>query len=144
DLTDLELFIEGIGPDKVSDIMTNIIRKPLIAYTQMQCELHGIPCFSVPSGTFWDKDNLKWDQGFVNLPLVKGNPKILIPKSFVRFSESFSHSRYYKHFVVNFLRDDHIERGTALVQYRKDKSPYVTKKAVMEDVASRAVSTKEY
>jgi hypothetical protein len=42
DLAETELFIEGIGPDKISDLTTNVIRGTLIEYTQNQCHLHGI------------------------------------------------------------------------------------------------------
>jgi hypothetical protein len=45
-LTDLEdtiLLIEGIGPDLVSDIATNVIRQPLINYTQDAANDLGIP-----------------------------------------------------------------------------------------------------
>jgi len=31
ELADCDLFIEGIGPDKISDISTNIIRRELIS-----------------------------------------------------------------------------------------------------------------
>jgi hypothetical protein len=42
DLAEAELFIRGIGPDKISDLTNNIIRGALIDYTRQQCELLGI------------------------------------------------------------------------------------------------------
>jgi len=41
-LEESELMIDGISHDKISDLTTNVIRGHLVAYTQQQCELHGI------------------------------------------------------------------------------------------------------
>lgn len=43
DLEDTAFFIEKVGKDIVSDITTNIIRGPLIAYTQQMATVFGIP-----------------------------------------------------------------------------------------------------
>ncbi|WP_375158605.1 hypothetical protein [Bradyrhizobium sp. RDT46] len=43
DLEDAALMIEGISVDIISDMTTNIIRGPLIEYTQRMCDQHGIP-----------------------------------------------------------------------------------------------------
>jgi hypothetical protein len=40
DLEDTVLMIEGISVDIVSDMTTNIIRGPLIAYTERMCKLY--------------------------------------------------------------------------------------------------------
>jgi hypothetical protein len=42
ELSDAELVIPGMGPDKISDITTNVIRGRLIEYTQNECHLHQI------------------------------------------------------------------------------------------------------
>jgi len=55
DLEDTVLMIEGISVDIVSDVVTNIIRAPLISYTQECCALYGIPLTSnVASGPTWN------------------------------------------------------------------------------------------
>ena len=43
DLEDTILMVEGVGPDTISDITTNIIREPLINYTRHACTFYGIP-----------------------------------------------------------------------------------------------------
>ena len=45
DLEDTVLMIEGISIDIVSDMATNIIREPLIRYTQQMCTQYEIPTF---------------------------------------------------------------------------------------------------
>ena len=57
DLEDTVLMIEGISVDIVSDIATNIIREPLIRYSQEMCEHYGIPTDDQAStGPLWDLD----------------------------------------------------------------------------------------
>jgi hypothetical protein len=54
DLEDTALVVEGIDIDRISDVTTNIIREPLIDYTQNVAEQHGIPVEQVGSGHTWD------------------------------------------------------------------------------------------
>src|SRR5690606_18608709 len=54
DLEDACLFIEGVGPDRISDAACNILRGPLIRYTQDMCQYYGIPVQrGVNSGPVW-------------------------------------------------------------------------------------------
>ncbi|UTW57091.1 hypothetical protein KFE96_09450 [Kordiimonas sp. SCSIO 12603] len=135
DLSDCALFVPGIGPDKISDITTNIIRRHLIEYTQNQCRLHGIDLDDeVPSGIFWDYEKGCWHTGeYVNLPLVDGNVVILVPKRFVKWPGSMQSlsNKYYTHFVSNFIREEQLETNGALVQVAQTtKRRYVLKKDI--------------
>lgn len=60
-IEDVRLFIEGIDKDKISDMVANIIKYPLIKYTQDQCKLLNVPLVSIEAGYWWDKD--KWVRG---------------------------------------------------------------------------------
>lgn len=130
DLGELELMVDGIGHDKISDITTNITRAVLIKYTQIQCDLYDIKMFRVASGTFWCRDELKWKQDYVDLPVFEEEKIILVPKMVVRWNMSVNHQEYYNHFVLNFLQQQHINAGSSLVKFLADGTPRVTKKDV--------------
>ncbi|MBU1039235.1 hypothetical protein KKC17_03390 [Patescibacteria group bacterium] len=137
-LEDTAIFIEGIGKDKVSDMTTNIIRANLIAYTQAQCALHGIPMTTdVPSGFFWDATNRRWEQVHTEMLVVNYKKILLVPKAVVSYVKEFNHGKYHQHYALEFLQDDHLRRNTPLVQttHNKDGSVrrrFVTKKDLIQ------------
>ena len=49
DLTDIELFMPGIGSDKISDLTVNVLRGEFVAYTEEQCKLLEIPTERIAS-----------------------------------------------------------------------------------------------
>lgn len=133
ELSDCELFIPGIGPDKISDITTNIIRRHLIQYTQTQCELHRVPLEDgIASGMLWDSQSEKWVNRYETLPVINGKKVLLVPKASVRWSLTFSHSRFYNDFVLTFLQTEHLQQNTALVETLKNGRRRVTKQSLKE------------
>src|SRR6185437_14805502 len=44
------------------------------------------------------------------------------------FSDSYTSEKYYNHFVLNFLQNDHLKLQTPLIKVRKSGKQYVTKK----------------
>lgn len=132
ELSDCELFIRGIGRDKISDITTNVIRRYLIEYTQVQCDLHRVSVQRVASGMIWNPINTEWTNRYVELPVVRGKKILLVPKSSVRWNMTFSHHDYYNNFVLQFLQDDHLRRDTGLVERLKNGRRRVTKKLLKE------------
>lgn len=127
DLEECELLIEGIGPDKISDITTNIIRTKLIEYTQAQCDLWGIELLTVPSGPIWDYEDNSWSSTFVELPVCDGRSVLLVPKALARYALEFDHQEYYQHFVLNFLQNEHLNANSSLVRTLRDgtkRPPY--------------------
>lgn len=128
ELADCDLFVEGIGADKISDITTNIIRQELILYTQDQCRLHGIPLRKdVASGRLWDQTRKEWTDKYVELPVILGKRLLLVPKASVRWSLAFSPQGYYRHFVLEYLQAEHLEQSTALVETLRNGRRIVTK-----------------
>ncbi len=131
DLEDTSLLIEGVGADMISDAVCNIIRGPLIQYTQDMCRYYGIPMVSgVASGPCWDAHSKNWVATHVELPLPKGEVLLLVPKSIVRLAGAYDPGKYYRHYLLPELQKQHLASGSSLVEVLKSKKRRVTKKAL--------------
>ena len=138
DLEDTVLLIDGVSVDIVSDIITNIIRGPLITYTQEVCADFGIPLVeNVSSGPVWNPTSLSWEVDFVSLPTPKNKQLILIPKEIVRISSDYDVDAYYRHFVLEKLQTVEIEENTALVHVLKGKKNKGKKKVYKTDLMAK-------
>jgi hypothetical protein len=72
-LEESELMIRGISFDRISDLVTNVTRSHLVAYTADQCKLHGIAFKKdVPLEPTVDPQALEWQEGYVELPVAPG------------------------------------------------------------------------
>lgn len=133
DLADCDLFIPGIGPDNISDMTINIIREKLLEYTAIQCKQLGILTSRVQGGYRWDPDLQNWANRYADMPVANGKRILFIPKAAVRYHLSLEHTKYYEHYVLNFLRAEHLVAGSALVELLKNGKQRVTKKSLKEE-----------
>jgi hypothetical protein len=133
DLEDTILMVPGISSDIISDITTNIIREPLISYTQIMSNQYGIPLTGgVASGPLWDPRHSRWYEKYVDLPIADGGKLILVPKAIVRQKSDYDAGEYYRHFLLAHLQVAELSAGTELVHVLKDGRRRVTKKDLME------------
>jgi hypothetical protein len=132
DLEDTALLVEGIDRDRISDITTNLIREPLIRYTEDICDYYAIPLKDgVSSGPLWSPGQQDWVQEFVKLPVIEKNGKLLlVPKSIGRKKMDFDPGNYFNNYVLDYLAEAEISAGSSLVHLLKDKRPRVYKKAL--------------
>lgn len=136
DLEDFRLFVRGIDKDKISDMTTNIIRRHLISYTQEQAAIWEIPLTEgVATGPYWSSALRQWDTDHAAMLVIEDRPILLTPKSVVSYAKRYSPGKYHSRFVVEFIRNEHLRMGGALVQYRKNGDPFVTKKDVISHEA---------
>lgn len=133
DLEDTCLLIEGIGRDMISDAVCNIIRGPLIKYTQDVSSYYGLPLTpNVVSGPIWNPHTETWENKYVSLPMTNEGKIILVPKIFVRHRLSYEYQEYYQHYLLPEMQHDELQRNTGLVQLLKDGRKRVTKKSLKE------------
>jgi hypothetical protein len=120
DLEDTVLMIDGISVDIVSDVVTNIIRGPLIQFTQEACNRYGIPLTEgVASGPIWETHTKSWHECFVSLPMVDDEKLLLVPKEIVRQTLDYDIDKYYRHYILERLRQEEIAANSDLVHVLK-------------------------
>lgn len=120
DIADCALMIPGINRDKISDITANILKRKLIAFTQEQCTKHGIELRKCAIQNTFHYSDLSFKSYFDFLPVIDGNPKILLPIESVRRDPELSKEKYYRDFVIEFLMAEHAHAGDSLAQVLKN------------------------
>lgn len=136
DLEDTILMVEGVGPDIVSDITTNIIREPLIHYTQDVCRAYGIQTGEVESGPLWDPKARDWYSEYVQLPTARDRKLLLVPKAIVRRRLEYAADEYFRHYILEALIDRELAANSSLVKLLKDGRQRVYKKDLIEKYGS--------
>ena len=131
-LEECELMVEGISRDKLSDLATNVLRSHLVAYTQDQCKLHGVPMAPVPVPPCFNPETMEWVSQYAELPVHDSQIIVLVPKAIVRYDPAYEHHRYYRHFVLAYLQAEHMNAGSSLVRTLKDGRRRVYKKDLIE------------
>ena len=133
DLEDTILMVEGIAADIVSDITTNIIREPLIEYTQSICQKYLIPLTpDIDSGPLWDAQSHSWDSRYVPLPVAEEKKLLLVPKAIIRRRMDYDVGEYYRDYLLSALQDAELSANSELVQLLKNGTRRVTKKSIRE------------
>jgi hypothetical protein len=84
---EMQLLSAGIGPDRVSDIAANVLKRFLIEYTQRQCALWNVPLkTAVPIPHVFDPSRCEWGDAYEDMPVsaYDGSPMLFVPRRWVR------------------------------------------------------------
>ena len=87
-IEEMQLLSAGIGPDRISDIVANIIKRFLISFTQRQCKnVREIPTSpDVPISHVYNHVGGIWEDSHDELPVSDsdGTPILVVPRRIVR------------------------------------------------------------
>ncbi len=120
DIADCALMIPGINRDKISDITANILKKKLVQFTGEMCKKYKIPTMRVPVNNAFNYETLSFTSYYAELPVIDCRPKILLPIKSVRRNPQLSKDKYYRDFVLEFLRAEHEHAGDSLATLLKN------------------------
>ena len=93
----------------------------------------GLETTRVAAAPAWNPSELRWESGYVNLPIVLGKPVLLIPKILVRRKLSLDSQEFYNAHIIEFLRAEELRSDGPLVRILKStRQPIVYKKDLKE------------
>lgn len=151
DIEDCKIFIDGVDRDRISDMVTNIVRKHLNDYTIEQCKFWNIDVSSSSNGNyFWNSKTRSWEYLEEDGLFIGGRRILLVPKRIVSYTSKYTPEIYYKQFALEYKRNEHLRFQTELVRYRKPKKgemigqPYLYKKTVDEYIRKNEIVNKEW
>lgn len=114
---EIQLFIEGIGKDRVSDIACNFLKSFLIDYTHEQCERYNIPVCSVEVRDVYSPQRKKFETIKTEAPVhpETGKPLFLVPKRWLRHVPWLNYDTYFRDFCP---QDDIAHEAEELTRVR--------------------------
>ncbi len=74
-LEELQWMDYNIGPDRISDLVINILKRHIIKYTQRQALKNGVPMEKVRVNKVFEPNSLEWISTITQMPI---NPKRIV------------------------------------------------------------------
>ena len=119
DMPDVLVFAENIGPDKVSDLVTNIIYEDLLEFTRQIIIKYNLPIkFEERKKWIFDFYDWKWVNRKVLIPIVDNQEIIFIPEGIASGKEIFSYKSFYHDLVYPYYKSNASMYG--LIKLLKD------------------------
>lgn len=138
DLGEADLFVDGISLDGLSDITASVLRGPLIDYTQAQCGNWDIELRKdVAAGYVWDPTQQQWNARYADLPVARGRHILMVPKFSVRRTLLLNSQEYYSKYILDFIQEQELIRGSGFVHVLKNGKRVVYKKELKKNPFSK-------
>ena len=110
--SELELIVENINCDRISDMTTKIIKRHLIEFTQQQCLNLGIAMKQFTQTDIFNSATLIWESKTIELPFenIDGLEReiIFVPKEIVRRQKDANSNLafFYRYAVQHYVLND--------------------------------------
>lgn len=128
----LLVFAHDFGEDRMSDLITSILKEELVQYTLEQAKKYDIKIEQdeINYGNSWDEKTSSW----INLKKkwikgTDGKPLLLTPKQVVSEQYGFSVTDYVTKVVWTWRKSYHVIEETSLARPTYDKNGVLTYKA---------------
>lgn len=109
---EIQLFIQGISKDRISDITCSFIKSFLIDFTIYNAEKYSIPMFKTENLRVYDYKTNKFKEETVCLPQNPENkrPILFLPKRWLRYMPWINYEDYFSSYYIQNI-DDKIDKG---------------------------------
>lgn len=95
---EIQLFIDGVGKDRISDIACNFLKSFLIDYTYQECCNLGIPTSNVMVENIYEPSDGAFVSRKCDVPVhpVSNKPVVFVPKRWLRHTPWINYDTYFK------------------------------------------------
>lgn len=126
DPMDTTLFIYGFGEDRMSDLLTSILLRELVNYTEHTAKSYGYSKFVHQNnfGKYWDINSHSWKSFDADLVLDEnGLPLIFVPKCFLTGRYVYDTTDLIMQFLMEYKKnqiiDDARKEGKIILRVNK-------------------------
>ena len=104
----IQLLVDQISKDRVSDITCSLIKSFLIDYTIDQCLKHGIPLQRVEIYRY-DYKQVRVVKESVKLPINEESkqPVLFVPKRWLRFTPWLNYDDYFNNYLIKDIEKEY-------------------------------------
>ena len=104
----IQLLVDQISKDRVSDIACSLIKSFLIDYTIDQCVKYGIPLQSIEL-YMYDYKQGKVIKEWVKLPMNEDSkqPVLFVPKRWLRFTPWLNYDDYFNNYLIKDIEKEY-------------------------------------
>lgn len=143
----LLIFAHDFGEDRMSDLVTSILKKELVDYTLKIADLYGIDIEDdeISYGNCWNQELGKWIS--LKGKWIKGadgKPVLFTPKQIVSEQYGFSVKEYVNQVVFMWRKDFHVTNRTSLAQRKYNSAGELIYKAPSKGVLKEKEIDSEY
>lgn len=107
DMIDILVFTQNVGPDKVSDLTTNIIYEELLEYTNHIIEKYNLEIVCLKQNKWvFNIESKIWEKKKLLIPYIDNEEILFLPESIVSARQIFSYEKIYRNLVFPFYKDN--------------------------------------
>jgi len=121
-LEELQWMDYNIGPDRISDLVINILKKHIVKYTQQQAKKNRVPMEKVRVNKVFEPNSLEWVSIITHMPInpkrivrdaINPHPPLLfLPKEVVKTLPLFlSYDNFYGFIDPKYKPSDNIRKS---------------------------------
>lgn len=146
DIFDCSIMVEKIGQDKISDLITNIIFKQLIDFTQAQCKKLAIPLQEVElKKRYWNSLNRRWEKEKTFLPVDNGMPILFVPNNVLADNSFYTYQTVYRELMLPYYESLELsDASSSLVYLLKNGKRKVDKKKLRKKYPCSKKSVEDF
>jgi hypothetical protein len=102
---EIQLFVDNISRDRISDITCNFIKSFLVDYTFEQCEKHKIPLEKAVVENIYDyrKNKFVSEETWVPINPKDRSPILFVPKRWLRYLPWINYEDYFGSYISSLV-----------------------------------------